>query len=177
MFLLVCFEWDGLRFSYDPVKNFVKSATVREKQMAELKEIFKPVDEAPAKAEVSIYDSITIAKIKGDWTILDPGGNDLVSEKSIWKDGAGVNPVDILALTDSIRKNGTGPIGRCFFPRHRINYYKDGIIVLYLLVCFECNELQFSNDNFPEMFVKDKGKRMQQMDSLRIVFKDLMNKN
>lgn len=40
-FLLVCFECDGLRTSKFVKKDFVKSVDVREKQMQELKEIFK----------------------------------------------------------------------------------------------------------------------------------------
>lgn len=176
-FLQVCFECDGLRFSDDPSKTFVKSVPVREKQMAELKELFKGIEQAPAKAKAVLYDSITISRIKGGWNMLEPDKNELVGERSIWtpSKGNGEDPRDIMTLTDSIKSNGTGPIGRCFFPRHRVNYYKDGKLALYLLVCFECNELQFSDDNFPEMFVKDKPKRMQQMDGLRVIFKDLLS--
>lgn len=39
-YLLICFECDGARFS-DDNNTFVKSVDIREKQMAELKEIFK----------------------------------------------------------------------------------------------------------------------------------------
>jgi len=177
-YLLVCFECDGLRFSDDPSKTFVKNAIVRENQMGELKKLFKQIDHQPEKAGVAlVYDSITISKIKGGWNMLEPGKNVLVGERSVWKSSqptAGAQP-DIATLTDSIKINGTGPIGRCFFPRHRVNYYKDGMVELYLLVCFECNELQFSNDNFPEMFVKDRPTRMRQMEDLRAIFKDMLS--
>lgn len=175
-FLQVCFECDGLRFSDDPATTVVKSITKREEQMRELKKLFKPLEAQPVIKANIIYDSITIGKIKGNWSVLDPGGNDLYDVKRIWEASAGIegDHLKILQLTDSIKANGTGPIGRCFFPRHRVNYHKDGVIAMFLLVCFECNELQFSNDKLPEMFVKDRSARITQMDGLRVIFKDLM---
>jgi hypothetical protein len=119
----------------------------------------------------TIYDSITISKIVRR--------DSLVSEKKIW-DRTGEMPANdqqILSLTDSIQLNGTGPIGRCFFPRHRVNFYKAGKISRYLLVCFECNELQFSDDIFPEVFVKDVSTRITQMEWLRKIFAGMIGKD
>jgi hypothetical protein len=177
-FLQVCFECDGLRFSDDPSKTFVRDLATREKQMAELKELFKPI-ESKAIENKSIYDSITIAKIKGGWNMMEPGKNELLGEKAVWSrwqptDGA---HLDIVSLTDSIKVNGTGPIGRCFFPRHRVNYYRNGKVELYLLVCFECNELQFSDDKFPDVFVKNVSTRISQMDRLRKLFAGMVSKD
>jgi hypothetical protein len=42
-YLLVCFECDGFHFSDDPGKTFIKSIKTREKQLAEVKILFKEI--------------------------------------------------------------------------------------------------------------------------------------
>lgn len=101
----------------------------------------------------------------------------ITSERTAWA-GSSRTMADttaaIISLTGRIEANGTGWISRCFIPRHSINYYKEGKIVRYLLVCFECSGVEFSDDK-KKTFVKDVQTRLDQMNELRSLFSDFMN--
>lgn len=140
------------------------------------------------KAQVS-YDSISISRflIREDsygenWNdTLDAGRYPafLSEQKTVWRKPAkqpnramGVKD-PILAITESIKRNGTEDIAKCFIPRHSINYYRGGKIVQFLQVCFECDGLRFSDDT-AEPFVKSVRTREKQMQELKRIFKDLL---
>lgn len=131
------------------------------------------------------YDSITISRflIKGElygakWPDTLKAGHfsDYISnEKNIGGTAAvsAPNVKTLLSLTQRIQKNGTADITKCFIPRHSVNYYKNGKIVRYMLVCFECDGLRFSDDG-RKTFVRSVAVRESQMVELKKLFKELL---
>src|SRR5688572_1002530 len=131
------------------------------------------------------YDSLTISRflitdetLGANWRDTLKAGHypDYLSEeRTVW-----VKPVKvykvlpvIISIVDRIKANGTADVAKCFIPRHSINYYKGGKIVKYLLVCFECDGVRFSDDP-PGSFVKSADTREKQMQELKEIFKDLL---
>lgn len=131
------------------------------------------------------YDSITISGFmtKADlyianWEDSLKAGRfpaHIFNERTIWVKPAEISQTipSILALTTQIKTNGTADVSKCFFPRHAVNYYKDGKIVKYLLICFQCDNLEFSDDP-KKTFVKSIDERGKQMEALKEIFKDLL---
>jgi len=125
------------------------------------------------------YDSITISRFVDrfvpNWPVDNADYREYIrQEKTIW-----IKPVhpkkvlpDILRLTNEIRSNGSEAINRCFVPRHSVNYYKDGRIVLYLLVCFQCDGLLFT-DTAKRNYLVSRDVRLKQMAELKTIFKEL----
>ena len=70
---------------------------------------------------------------------------------------------------NKLSANGTDDISQCFYPRHSINFYKNGKIVKYVLICFECYGLRFSDERWLTK-VKDEDKRIKLMDELKAHF-------
>jgi hypothetical protein len=141
----------------------------------------------PGKAQ-SAYDSITISRFlineslySAKWADTLKAGrfaNYLAGEKAIWKKqvkqperAMGVM-APILSLTERIKTNGTEDVSKCFIPRHSVNYYKGGKIVRYLLVCFECDGLRFSDDP-AKKFISNVSVREAQMAELKKIFKEM----
>ncbi len=132
------------------------------------------------------YDSITISRflIRYDlymarWKDTLKAGtysNYLGVQKKIWTRPRKASKVvpPILSLTTSVKANGTEDLAECFIPRHSINYYRAGKIVRYLLVCFECEGLHFSNDPVKQ-FVKKIGVRKKQMEEIRDLFAGMID--
>jgi len=128
------------------------------------------------------YDSISISKFVvnfvPNWPVTAGDYTEYIrEEKTIWikpKIADTVLPA-ILRLTREIRSNGEGAVNRCFSPRHSVNYYKDGRIVLYLLVCFQCNGLLFTEKERRDFLVSPEV-RLKQMDELKEIFKDIRAK-
>jgi hypothetical protein len=131
------------------------------------------------------YDSITISRflitdetLGANWKDTLKAGHYpgyLSDERTVW-----IKPVKvfkvlpaIIALAGRIKTNGTEDVAKCFIPRHSINYYKSGKITRYLLVCFECDGVRFSDDP-KNSFVKSVETREKQMLELKEVFKDLL---
>jgi hypothetical protein len=98
----------------------------------------------------------------------------LSEERTIWVKPPKTFKVlpQVIALADRVKTNGTADVSKCFIPRHSINYYKAGKITRYLLVCFECDGVRFSDDPL-NSFVKNVGTREKQMAELKILFKGL----
>lgn len=71
-------------------------------------------------------------------------------------------------LVEQIKTNGTQDIAKCFIPRHSINFYKDDKLVKFILVCFECSGVRFSDG--ADTPVKKANKRELQMKKLRKYF-------
>jgi hypothetical protein len=140
------------------------------------------------RAQFFSHDSITISRfiIKDEsfgpkWkdTLIAGYPASISGERTAWVSPPGMitdTIPAIISLTERIETNGTGWISRCFIPRHSINYYKDGKIVRYLLVCFECSGVEFSDDK-KKVFVKDVQTRLDQMSELRSLFKDLLKED
>jgi hypothetical protein len=138
-----------------------------------------------SRAQTS-YDSITISRFVErfvpDWPGLDTVRQAdytgyIREEKTIWIKPMIADTVlpAILQLTKEIQLNGEGAISRCFTPRHSVNYYKEGRIVLYLLVCFQCDGLLFTG-KVRRNFLVSPDVRIKQMDELREIFKELRGK-
>jgi len=129
------------------------------------------------------YDSITISRCTieqnwygANWTDSLKAGkfkNYLKQEKIIWVKPAKASKVlpAVISLSNRIRSNGTEDVAKCFIPRHSINFYKNGKISRYLLVCFECDGVHFSDDP-ANSFVKSVDAREKQMMELKELFKD-----
>lgn len=99
-----------------------------------------------------------------------PGYNRFISEE-VELTRSGANDLKMLnKLVGSIRSNGSDDISKCFYPRHSINYYKDGQLVKYVLVCFECEGVRFSEQRRLTP-VKNVVKRENQMEELQTIFK------
>ncbi|MBL7739862.1 MAG: hypothetical protein JNK14_11615 [Chitinophagaceae bacterium] len=79
----------------------------------------------------------------------------------------------MISLVSRIKSNGTEDVAKCFIPRHSINFYKGGKIVRYLLVCFECDGVRFS-DEPSKTFIKSVNARDRQMTELKKLFKDIL---
>ncbi len=133
----------------------------------------------------STYDSITISRctIENNWygakwpDSLKAGKfkNYIKQEKTVWIKPATAPKVlpSVISLTNRIRSNGTEDVSKCFIPRHSINFYKNGKINRYLLVCFECDGVHFSDDP-AKTFVKNLDVRDKQMAELKKLFKDIL---
>jgi len=103
-------------------------------------------------------------------------GQDHTCGLSRWVNPGKVDSIPyIFSLVTRTRENGTKTIARCFIPRHSINFYRSGKIALYVLVCFECNGMEFSDtprENNGLLVNKDV--RMGQIEELKILFKDYL---
>ena len=131
------------------------------------------------------YDSITISRcgIENDWygknwadTLAAQQFRWYIKEeKSVWiKPASGKkNLPAVISLINRIKSNGTEDVSKCFIPRHSINFYKQGKIARYLLVCFECDGVRFSDDP-KKNFIKNINTRDKQMLELKQLFKDLL---
>lgn len=136
------------------------------------------------KAQIN-YDSLTISRFliqddmyDADWVDTLKGGrypHYIADERTVWIKPAVVAKVlpPVISLLNQIRTNGTADVAKCFIPRHSINYYKEGKIVKFLLICFECDGLHFSDDP-PKNFMNDIKKREKQLQQLKEIFKDLL---
>jgi hypothetical protein len=131
------------------------------------------------------YDSITISRflIRNDlyqarWNDSLKAGSFqhyLSNEKSIWIKPAKPEKLvpKLFSLFNRIKANGTADIAMCFIPRHSINFYKAGKIERYLLVCFECDGVHFSDDPV-KPFIKSVAARDKQLAELKVIFKELI---
>lgn len=132
----------------------------------------------------SVYDSVTISRciIENDWygknwpDTLKAGEfrKYIKTEKTVWVRPASANKVlpAIISLSNRIKSNGTEDVSKCFIPRHSINFYRKGQITRYLLVCFECDGVRFS-DEPARSFIKNVSTRDKQMAELKKLFKEL----
>jgi hypothetical protein len=131
------------------------------------------------------YDSLTVSKflIKeemygANWPDTLKAGhypNYIADEKTVWVKPVQVYKVlpPVISIVNRVKTNGTADVAKCFIPRHSINYYKGGKIVKYLLICFECDGVRFSDDP-GNSFVKSVDVREKQMAELKEIFKDLL---
>ncbi|NOT49647.1 MAG: hypothetical protein HOP10_00045 [Chitinophagaceae bacterium] len=136
------------------------------------------------KAQIA-YDSLAISRflIKeemygANWKDTLKAGhysNYIADERTVWVKPVQVYKVlpPIISIVNRVKTNGTADVAKCFIPRHSINYYKGGKIVKYLLICFECDGLRFSDDS-NNTFVKSADVREKQMAELKEVFKNLL---
>lgn len=128
------------------------------------------------------YDSISISRFverfAPNWPVTQADYSKYIrEEKTIWiKPGIADTVLPpILQLTKEIQSNGQGAVKRCFIPRHSVNYYNEGRIVLYLLVCFQCDALIFT-DAEKRNFLVSREARLKQMDELKEIFKEIRGK-
>lgn len=133
----------------------------------------------------SAYDSVTISgsRIEQKWygakwsdTLrLGKYANYIFRERTVWKKTGNrlkTSP-DIITLSAAIKTNGTDDVAKCFIPRHSVNFYKEGKIIRYLLVCFECEGVRFSDDP-AVLFIKKETTRLKQLKELRKLFTPLL---
>ncbi len=130
------------------------------------------------------YDSITISRFLiqekmfgARWPDTLKAGRYpayLSAERTIWLKPVKIskNLPQVISLANRIKTNGTQDVTKCFIPRHSINYYKAGKIRRYLLICFECDGVRFSDDP-KNSFVKSMATREKQMAELKSLFKEL----
>ena len=125
------------------------------------------------------YDSITISRFVDrfvpNWPVTRANYTAHIrQEKTIWVKPGTADTIlpRILQLTNEIQTNGSGALNRCFTPRHSVNYYKDGQILLYLLVCFQCDGLLFT-DKERRNFLVSRVVRLKQIEELKSIFKEL----
>lgn len=134
---------------------------------------------------VGNYDSVTISwnSIHEKWygakwsdsVRIGTFRNYVRDEKTIWvKPAIPAKAIPaLIPLLEEIRKNGTEDIAKCFIPRHSVNFYKNGKIERYLLVCFECDGVHFSDDP-SKQFVKSVDVREKQIEKLKYIFKNYL---
>lgn len=132
-----------------------------------------------------VYDSITISRstIENNWyganwkDSLKAGRIEryITQERIAWVKPGKVEKKSppIVSLTNQIKSNGTGDVSKCFIPRHSINFYKGGKIVRYVMVCFECDGVRFS-DEPARTFIKSVETRDKQMTELKTIFRDIL---
>lgn len=89
----------------------------------------------------------------------------LSKERTLPADSVGL----IQTLLAGIRKNGTDDVAKCFIPRHSINFYKGDQLEKFVLVCFECEGVRFSEHGGLTP-VKNAEKRIEQMNELKKYF-------
>ncbi len=129
------------------------------------------------------YDSITISKSgiaekwpDGKWadTLKTGRYKDYIFEESTaWKKKTNADTAYLFKLLREIKLNGTEDVSKCFIPRHSMNFYKGGKIVRYMLICFECDGIRFSEESSGSP-VKKAAKREAQMKELRLLYTDKM---
>ncbi|HEX2628840.1 MAG TPA: hypothetical protein VHM26_07510 [Chitinophagaceae bacterium] len=71
-------------------------------------------------------------------------------------------------LLSDIKSNGTEDVTKCFIPRHSINYYENDTLKKFVLVCFECDGIKFSD--YGSSTVKSEERRAEQMQKLKKYF-------
>jgi hypothetical protein len=88
----------------------------------------------------------------------------LTQERRISVDS--LEPLEI--LLSAIKSNGTEDVTKCFIPRHSINYYENDTLKKFVLICFECDGIRFSD--YGSTAVKSDEKRGEQMQKLKTYF-------
>lgn len=71
-------------------------------------------------------------------------------------------------LLSDIKSNGTEDVTKCFIPRHSINYYENDTLKKFVLICFECDGIKFSD--YGSSAVKSEERRAEQMQKLKNYF-------
>jgi hypothetical protein len=71
-------------------------------------------------------------------------------------------------LLSDIKSNGTEDVTKCFIPRHSINYYENDTLKKFVLICFECDGIRFSD--YGSSAVKSEERRAEQMQKLKKYF-------
>lgn len=128
------------------------------------------------------YDKVTIARFKrpDDKPLVDtlknllntPRYQDFIADEvDVYPAKSKNNFSALKSLLSQIRKNGSDDISRCFIPRHVVNYYKNGKVVDYALICFECEGIRFSDERRLTA-VKNEKKRETQMKKLEELFRN-----
>jgi hypothetical protein len=91
-------------------------------------------------------------------------------EKEVYNKTSNTNKFsDVKKLLTKISNNGSDDISQCFYPLHSINFYKNGRIVKYVLICFDCYGLRFSDERWITKVGNEK-KRMDLMEQLKKYF-------
>ena len=132
-------------------------------------------------ASAQSFDRITFSKFDKpkDFALLDTVKSLLLTgnyskfisgEKEVYPAKGGNNHfAAVNKLLNKLSRNGSDDISQCFYPRHSINFYKGGKLVKYVLICFECYGLRFSDERWITR-VRDEKKRMALMDELKAYF-------
>jgi hypothetical protein len=133
----------------------------------------------------SAYDSITISRFLINEKMYWVNWQDtlklgrflahIYEEKTVWVKPAKPQKVlpPVISISNRVKGNGTADVAKCFIPRHSINYYKGGKIIRYLLICFECDGVRFSDDP-KKLFIKNIDTRDKQMLELKKLFKEFL---
>ena len=127
------------------------------------------------------YDRITLSKFDkpNDLALLDTVkqllktggyGKFISSEQEVYNKSAKTNDFNsVKSLLKKLSSNGTDDISKCFYPRHSVNFYQGNAIVKYVLICFECEGLRFSDERWITN-EKDENKQIKVMNELKEEF-------
>ena len=126
----------------------------------------------PAKIPEDVRAKVTLASFtrSEDYRLVDTiDAAELPAYLSEERTLSADSVVLIQNLLAGIRKNGTDDVAKCFIPRHSINFYKGDQLEKYVLVCFECEGVRFS-ERAVRTPVKNEEKRIGQMKELKKYF-------
>ena len=97
-------------------------------------------------------------------------GQFISEEKEVYNKASKTDSFRVVEnLLQKLSKNGSDDVSQCFYPQHSINFYKKGRIVKFVLVCFDCYGVRFSDERWVTK-VKDEKKRLSLMDELKAYF-------
>lgn len=117
--------------------------------------------------DIALLDTIKNLLLTGAYTQF------ISEEKEIYNKASKTNNFsDVKKLLNKLSSNGSEDVSQCFYPRHSINYYKDGRLIKYVLICFECYGVRFSDERWVTR-VGNEQKRIKLMDELKAHFSSL----
>ena len=97
-------------------------------------------------------------------------GSFISEEKEVYnKASATRNFSAVKNILQNLSNNGSDDISECFYPQHSINFYKGDKIVKYVLICFDCYGVRFSDERWITK-VRNEKKRIDLMQELRTHF-------
>jgi hypothetical protein len=126
----------------------------------------------PAKVTDDISTKVTLASFtcSEDYRLIDTlDAAELPACLSDERTLSADSVTQLQNLLAGIQKNGTDDVAKCFIPRHSINFYKGEQLEKFVLVCFECEGIRFSEKSGLTP-VKNAEKRIGQMNQLKKYF-------
>lgn len=114
--------------------------------------------------DLALLDSVKSTLVPGNYSAFISG------EKEVYKSGAKTSKFfDVKKIISRLSNNGSDDISQCFYPQHSINFYKSGKIIKYVLICFDCYGLRFSDERWTTK-VRNEKKRIDLMSELKAHF-------
>ena len=114
--------------------------------------------------DLALLDSVKSTLVPGNY------GSFISEEKEVYnKTSKATKFSDVKRILNKLSNNGSDDISQCFYPQHSINFYKGGKLIKYVLICFDCYGLRFSDERWVTKVGSEK-KRIDLMGELKAHF-------